>query len=84
MYVGQNGRSVGKPPVGWVRTHEDLPDAHFYTLADDDAIDMHIQPGGCVEFGETATDGNRDFVHFCPETFGAILSAIEFARTVDT
>lgn len=82
MCIGQNDRSVAEPPVGWVCTHEDLPDAHIYTLAEDNAIDMYIQPGGCLEFGETATDGNREFVHFCPETFDAILSAIELARNV--
>ena len=82
MCIGRNGRCVAKPPAGWVRTHEDLPDVHIYTLAEDNAIDMYIQPGGCLEFGETDIHGNREFVHLCPETFDAITSAIELARNV--
>lgn len=46
------------------------------------SIDMYIQPGGCLEFGQTDDPtGERDLVHFCPENFSAIQTAIEMART---
>lgn len=79
MCIGQSGRYVADEPK-WILTHEDPGAPRSYTLHPYGNIDMYIQPDGCLEFGETDVNGNREFVHFCPDMFDAVVRAIVMAE----
>lgn len=61
----------------WVLGNDNGAPIYFLTQSN---IDMYIQPGGCLEFGQTDDNGEREFIHFCPDMFSAILTAVEMAK----